>query len=61
MFPLMPTTEAHCRIIGAGLGPSFTHPIRVGSPAVGAGGICIGARVGYRRDHYPIAVDVDVG
>ena len=61
MFPLMPTTEAHRRIVGAGQGASFTHPIRVGGLAVGTGGISIGASVGYRRDQRAIAVDVDVG
>ena len=59
LFRLLP--ERHPRIIGAGRGASFTHPIRVASPAGIAGGISIGTRIGYCCDHSAIAVDVDVG
>ena len=52
--------EPHCHLVGAGLGSSFTHLIREASLACGAGGINIGPRVGYRRDHNSIAVDVDI-
>ena len=55
------TREPHRHIVGAGRGARFTHLIRVASPAGVAGGISIGARVGYCRDHDSIAVDVDVG
>src|SRR5438128_12502187 len=53
--------ERHSYLVGAGQGASCTHLIRVPSPAGVAGGISIGARVGYCRDHNSIAVDVDVG
>ena len=52
--------EPHCHLVGAGLGSSFTHLIREASLACGAGGINIGPRVRYRRDHNSIAVDVDI-
>jgi hypothetical protein len=57
----LPTTESHRRIVGAGLGASFTHLIRVGSPAAVAGRISVGACIRYRRDQRAIPVDIDVG
>src|SRR5438132_7562293 len=59
VVPLAP--ESHCHFVGAGLRSSFTHLIREASPTGGTGGISIGTRVRYRRDHNSIAVDVDVG
>src|SRR5436309_602193 len=59
VVPLLP--ERHSRIIGASLSASFTHLIRVASPASVAGGISIGACVGYCRNHISIAVDINVG
>src|SRR6266702_1585668 len=59
LFSLLP--EPHRRIVGAGHGASFTHLIRVPGPAGVSGGISITARVGYCRDHNPIAIHVDVG
>ncbi len=44
------TTEAHRRIARAGRSAGLTHSVRVGSPAVAASGISIGARVRYRRE-----------
>src|SRR5437899_2505056 len=58
---LAEVSEPHGYLVGAGRGASFTHLIRVASPAGVAGGISIGARVRYRRDHNSIPVDVDVG
>jgi hypothetical protein len=58
---LLPTTEPYCGIVRAGLGASFTHLIRVGSPAVVAGRISVGACIRYRRDQRAIPVDIDVG
>lgn len=58
LFPLRP--EIHSHNVRACLGSSFTHLIREASLACGAGGINIGPRVRYRRDHNSIAVDVDI-
>ena len=58
VVPLAP--ESHCHFVGAGLGSSFTHLIREGSLAGGAGGIIIVAIVRYRRDHNPVAVNIDI-
>ena len=52
--------EPHSRIIGAGRGASFTHPIRVASPAGVASGIGISARVRECRDQDAVPVHVDV-
>src|SRR5260370_7605883 len=58
VVPLLP--EAHCHLVGAGLGSSFTHLIHVLSPAGVAGGIDIGTIVRRCHAHYAITVGVDV-
>jgi hypothetical protein len=57
----LPTTEYHRRVVGAGLGASSTHLIRIGSSAAVAGRISVGACIRYRRDQRAIPVDIDVG
>jgi hypothetical protein len=48
--------ETHCRLVGAGLGASFTDLIRVTRPAGVARGIAVAARVRHRRDQYTVPV-----
>src|SRR5438876_10385809 len=52
--------EPHGHLVGAGRGARFTHLIGVPGPTSVTGGINIGARVRYRRDHNSIAVDIDI-
>src|SRR5262245_11876504 len=53
--------EPRSRVIRAGRGASFTHPILVASPASVAGGISVGTTVRRGHDQHAIAVNVDVG
>src|SRR5438876_12220249 len=53
--------ERHSRVIGAGLGASLTHPIRVPSPAGVANGIDVGTIVRRSCDRHAIPVNIDVG
>src|SRR6266566_113780 len=55
------TSESHRHLIGAVLGTRFAHFIGERGVPLSAGVIGIGAIVRYRRHHYSIAVDVDVG